>query len=182
MVSWILLHCPNICTKKIQLISTCYRKTAMLLVLTRNILKQLQKGDLLILLQKCSPSSWGCSQELSIAVAKTNLIPFFSPQTNAIKQGLSETYYSLSLRHLEPGLPQTLCYSEEKWKRQTALQNKSIAFIIFFYWCFWEGRNGREKKGWGFQHWRSYFLCYLKLLLVLVQINGIVHFPVICLR
>lgn len=143
------------------------------------------KRDLLILVQKCPPSLWGCSQALSrhyCSKDKPYPILFF-PQTNAIKQGLSETYYSLSLRHLEPVLPQRLCYSE-KWKRQTALQNKSMAFISSFCWCFWEGwkdgRKGEERKR--FSALKVLFSLLFKTPVSSSQINGTVHFQIICLR
>lgn len=93
----------------------CSRKMTTLLGLTTKMLKQLQEERFVnpgsempsFLVKLFSGAKLHCSKDKAYSI-------FFFPQTNAIKQRLSEIYYSLSRRHLEPGLPQTLCCSEEK--------------------------------------------------------------------
>lgn len=75
-----------------------------------------------------------------------------------------------------------LCYSKEKWKRQTALQNKSIAFISSFCWCFGEGRKEERKERKRFSALKVLFSLLFKTPISSSQINGIMHFPIICLR
>lgn len=74
--------------------------------------KTTAERSFLILDQKCPFLLGGCSQEPSVTVAKTKLISFFSPD-NCHQTGISETYYSLSRRHLEPGLAQTLLFKRK---------------------------------------------------------------------
>lgn len=111
----ILLYCPSSCRRKVQLQDVNLhelQKNTTTACAHSKYAKITAKRSFLILDQKCPFSFWGCSQEPSVTVAKTKLISFFSPD-NCHQTGISETYYSLSRRHLEPGLAQTLLFKRK---------------------------------------------------------------------
>lgn len=107
----ILLYFPVFAVKattKGMLISTCCRKTT-LLVLTTHMLKQLQTERFVNPGSETPSFLGGCSQELSVSVATTKLTPFFSPRQMQSNRDFLK-HIIACLRHLEPGLPQTFCY------------------------------------------------------------------------
>lgn len=111
----ILLYCPSSCRRKVQLRDVnlhVLQKNATTACACYKYAKTTAERSFLILDQKCPFSLGGCSQDPSVTVAKTKLISFFSPD-NCHQTGISETYYSLSRRHLEPGLAQTLLFKRK---------------------------------------------------------------------
>jgi len=91
----------------------CCRKTATLLMLTTNMVKQLQAQRFVnpssempsFLVKLFSGVKHYCSKDKAYSI-------FFPRQMQSNRDFLK--HIIACLRHLEPGLPQSLCYSEEK--------------------------------------------------------------------
>lgn len=185
MAHCILLSHPSSCSRKVQL------KDVNLHVLQENTTtacayykyaKTTANRDLLILDQKCPLSLWDCPQEPSVIVAKTKLISFFSPD-NCHQ---TETFWNILQLVLQTSgaraATDSAIQKKSKKDRQHFKINQLHLLAPFADVLGKKGRKEERKERKRFSALKVLFSLLFKTPISSSQINGIMHFPITCLR